>query len=480
MAGSPVTRGLRLLALLALLQVSAVPAQGTATLTAAPVEPAASPLAEAQQPVEASQPEAQRPAEAPQPIVDRATLARFDQPEVAVGRVLAAVNDRMALMPGVAAVKWLSKASIDDPEREVEVLQHVTARATELGLDVPAVKTLFTEQMRLSKELQQRLHDEWSRAGACAPCKSPINITGLRAGIDTVNEGLLLALYLAAPVGSGSTTDLIARTADALWSANVPAPADRVALLNALRAVERRGSATWDRVKASGVLRIGTTGDYAPFSLETGGKLSGADIELALDLASSLKLYPIFVQTSWPTLMADLTSDRFDIALSGISFTPERAAVARFSSPYHQGGKTILARCAQRRKFDTLAEVDRRRVRVIVNPGGTNEKYVRESLRRATIVVHPENRTTFDEIVAGRADVMITDDVEVDLQSRRHPELCRAMAGTLTQGDKRILIASDERLHSVVDSWLSLASLAGLPERHLELAIRQHSQVPAR
>jgi cyclohexadienyl dehydratase len=384
------------------------------------------------------------------------------------------------LMPAVAAVKWISRTPIDDPAREAEVLQQVAARAIQLGLDVAAVRHLFMEQMRLSKELQQRLHDEWRRAGACAPCKSPINITGLRAGIDTVNEGLLVALYLAAPVDPGLATDLTASTADTLWSTNVPAAGDRIALMSALRAVARKGSATWDRVKASGVLRIGTTGDYAPFSLESGDRLSGADIELALDLAASLKLYPIFVRTSWPALMADLKSDRFDIALSGISFTPERAAVARFSSPYHQGGKTIVARCAQRRKFDTLAEVDRRRVRLIVNPGGTNEKYVRESLRKATIIVHPDNRTTFDEIVAGRADVMITDDVEVDLQTRRHPELCRTLPGTLTQGDKRILVANDERLHSVVDSWLSLASLAGLPERYLELAIQQHAEGPGR
>jgi cyclohexadienyl dehydratase len=468
-------RGSRLLVLLAMLQAHAVQSQGPASSPAAPVEPADSTRAEAQQ---AAEPQQQ--VESQQPIVDRASLARFDAPDVAVGRVLAAVNDRMALMPGVAAVKWISKAPVDDPAREAEVLEQVAARAIQLGLDVPAIESLFMEQIRLSKELQQRLHDEWLRAGACAPCKSPINITGLRASIDTVNEGLMVALYLAAPVGSDAAMDPTASTADTLWSTNVPAAADRGALLNALRAVERKGGATWERVKASGVLRIGTTGDYAPFSLESGGTLSGADIELALDLASSLKLYPIFVRTSWPTLMADLESDRFDIALSGISFTPERAAVAQFSSPYHQGGKTILARCAQRNKFDTLAEVDRRRVRVIVNPGGTNEKYVRESLRKATIVVHPENRTTFDEIVAGRADVMITDDVEVDLQTRRHPELCRTLAGTLTQGDKRILVANDERLHSVVNSWLSLASLAGLPERYLQLAIRQHSEGPAR
>ncbi|MGL1530597.1 transporter substrate-binding domain-containing protein, partial [Vibrio parahaemolyticus] len=89
--------------------------------------------------------------------------------------------------------------------------------------------------------------------------------------------------------------------------------------------------------------------------------------------------------------------------------------------------KTILSRCADARKFRAGIEpVDRPEVRVIVNPGGTNEQFVREHLGRARIIVFPDNRGVFEELAAGRADVMITDDVEAMLQSRRHPGLCRA------------------------------------------------------
>src|SRR5690606_40866418 len=57
-------------------------------------------------------------------------------------------------------------------------------------------------------------------------------------------------------------------------------------------------------------------------------------------------------------------------------------------------------------------------VRVVVNPGGTNEKFARERLKRATIVQHPDNNTIFDEIIAGRADLMITDAAETRWQAR--------------------------------------------------------------
>jgi len=64
-----------------------------------------------------------------------------------------------------------------------------------------------------------------------------------------------------------------------------------------------------------------------------------------------------------------------------------------------------------------LTSVDRPKVRVIVNPGGTNEQYVRSNVHHAQIVVYPDNRAIFDEITAGHADVMITDDVEAELQT---------------------------------------------------------------
>ena len=228
-------------------------------------------------------------------------------------------------------------------------------------------------------------------------------------------------------------------------------------------------------MRATHVLRVATTGDYAPFSLEAHGHLSGADIELARDLAAHLGAEPVFVRTSWPSLPDDLRDGRFDVALSGISYTEERAALGLYSAAYHEGGKTLLARCADRERFDTPAELDRPGVRVIVNPGGTNERYVREHVHQAQILVHPDNRGVFAEIAAGRADVMVTDDVEAELQARRRPgQLCRTYPGTLTRGEKRILMLRDPALQVVVDEWLAQAMAAGEPARELERAMRAY------
>jgi cyclohexadienyl dehydratase len=170
--------------------------------------------------------------------------------------------------------------------------------------------------------------------------------------------------------------------------------------------------------------------------------------------------------------MDDFQRHRFDLAMSGISVTPERAARADFSTAYHVDGKTPIARCEDARKFATLEQIDRPEVRVIVNPGGTNERFVRERIKRAAIVVHADNRTIFDELLAGRADVMLTDGIEVELQMHRHPKLCGTMRVPLTQAAKGIMLPRETGIAAEVDAWLAPQVSKGEMRDRLQSAVR--------
>jgi len=87
------------------------------------------------------------------------------------------------------------------------------------------------------------------------------------------------------------------------------------------------------------------------------------------------------------------------MAMGGISITPEREARGLFSRPIMQEGKTPIAGCADQGKYQTLADIDQPGTRVIVNPGGTNERFARTYIRNAEIRVYADNLGILDEII---------------------------------------------------------------------------------
>ena len=167
---------------------------------------------------------------------------------------------------------------------------------------------------------------------------------------------------------------------------------------------------TIERIERRGKILIGTTGDYRPLSFcepET-GEYWGFGIEMAREMAAELGVGIEFVKTSWPTLTADVLADPqiFDLAIGGITITDARRETMLMSDGYLANGKTILCRKSEVDRFQSLADLDKPEVRVMVNPGGLNEKFANENLTHATIIVHQKNEEIPTLVAEGKADVM--------------------------------------------------------------------------
>ena len=184
-------------------------------------------------------------------------------------------------------------------------------------------------------------------------------------------------------------------------------------------------------IAARGTIRIGTTGDYIPMSYRNPqtGAYEGIDAELSQLIADSLGVKIEYVPTSWPTLTADTLAGKFDIALCGISRNYARAKTMAMSDAYGEGafGKTILCRKSDAKKYQSLADIDKPEVRVMINPGGTNEKFAHANLKKAKLIVHQENADIPRQVAEGNADIMITETVE----AARYIELNDKLAASL-------------------------------------------------
>ena len=258
-------------------------------------------------------------------------------------------------------------------------------------------------------------------------------------------RGAVIALVMVAAVFS-SAAPLFAQAA-----ALAPAPAIAAARL--------------DAILAAGKLRVGTTGDYRPFTSlnKATGQYEGYDIDVALALGKVLGVEVEFVATKWPDLSKDFAADKFDIAMGGVSITLPRQKLGFFSNPIMREGKTPIARCADQEKFASVADIDRPATRVIVNPGGTNEAFARGNFKAADIRVHNDNTTIFVEIAEGRADVMVTDASETLFQQKQHPGVLCALHPDkpFDFAEKGYWMQRDVALLEFVNQWLHIAAETG-------------------
>jgi len=222
-----------------------------------------------------------------------------------------------------------------------------------------------------------------------------------------------------------------------------------------------QAQARLEAIVQRGTLRVGMTGDYPPFSTfdPSSGTFRGFDVDVAEAIGKALNVRIEYVRTSWPQLGGDFAVDRFDIAMGGISITPERESKGLFSTAITQDGKTPIARCSDIGKYGSLAEIDRPGTRLIVNPGGTNERFVRANIRNAEIRLYPDNLTIFDAIAKGDADLMITDASETRYQQKLHPGVLCAIHPDqpFDHAQKAYWLQRDAALKAFVDGWISRA-----------------------
>jgi len=216
-----------------------------------------------------------------------------------------------------------------------------------------------------------------------------------------------------------------------------------------------------DDIVKRGSLRVCMTGDYLPFSYfdRATSKFRGFDVDMAEALGKALGVKVAYVRTAWPQLMKDFEADDFDIAMGGVSITLDRQKKGMFSTPVMREGKTPIARCADKDKYQTIADIDRPGTRVIVNPGGTNERFARANIKSAEIRTYDDNVTIFDEIANGNADLMMTDASETRYQQKLHAGVLCAVHPDrpFDFAEKAYWLQRDPALKGFVDQWLHIA-----------------------
>lgn len=193
--------------------------------------------------------------------------------------------------------------------------------------------------------------------------------------------------------------------------------------------IELSKDSTLEGILRRGRLRVGFEPGYMPFEMidkrsglrqrkiRSGdvrfkgqqANFIGFDIDIAREMARELgvKLEP--VNTSWPSIIPALNLGRFDIIISGMSVTPERAKKVDFANPYMTVGQTVLVHKKHKGKVASYRDLNHARYTVVSKPGTTGEEAVKKYMPKSRYLPKDTEMEGAMAVMKGEADAFVYD-----------------------------------------------------------------------
>ncbi len=175
---------------------------------------------------------------------------------------------------------------------------------------------------------------------------------------------------------------------------------------------------TWERVRETGILRVGMDASLPPFeAIAADGSLVGFDVDLARELSQRLGAEPQFVANlPYDGLYDALRARRVDVVVSALVVNPARTADFAYSSPYFDAGPVLVLHQGER-TIGSLAHLigdreDERSLAVVL--GTPADREARDWARRAeglTVVQFPTAAQALGAVEVGQIDAALVDHV---------------------------------------------------------------------
>ena len=224
------------------------------------------------------------------------------------------ISQRLNYMKDVAAYKWVNGLPIEDLQREDVVLRGAVLAGLQRGITTESSRVFFQAQIAAAKEIQNYWFQAWE-AGNEPPSAPPDLNNVVRPALLRLGNRIVEVL---GPVSASRWEHF-----NNILQVEGLSDSSRARIFRGLGAIDFYPD-QWEQINASGILRVGTTGDYPPCTLQEGNAYSGIDLDLAENLAVYLGLDLVVIPTRWPTLSEDLTAGKFDMAMGGVSITDAR------------------------------------------------------------------------------------------------------------------------------------------------------------
>jgi polar amino acid transport system substrate-binding protein len=173
-------------------------------------------------------------------------------------------------------------------------------------------------------------------------------------------------------------------------------------------------------------LVVGMELAYPPFEMrDSNNQPDGISVRMAEDLAKHLGRPLKIEDTAWDGIIPSLKSGQIDLIISSMTRTPERAENIDFSDGYVTNGLCMLvAKDSEIRSVDDLPASNGK---VAVKLATTGHIWAQQELEGVELLVLDEAATCVLEVVQGRADAFIYDQISIYRFWRENEETTQAI-----------------------------------------------------
>ena len=246
-------------------------------------------------------------------------------------------------------------------------------------------------------------------------------------------------------------------------------------LLSALLIVSSAFAASVTDIKKKGVLILGTDPTFQPFEFKgSDGQITGFDIDIAKAVAKDLGVKLRIVAVGFGALMPQsVTSGRVDMAMSGITITPERAKVVGFSGPYYRSAQVFIVKAGNLKKFAWPADVKGKMIGVQANTTGQFAAQDTLKPKGAVLKVYDDFAAGLADVQSGRIDALLGDAPTVTSLKVRLPGQFEQAGKALVAEDYGMVFAKGSDLAAAADRTLARIKASGEYQKLLDRWIVQ-------
>lgn len=168
-------------------------------------------------------------------------------------------------------------------------------------------------------------------------------------------------------------------------------------------------------------LIVGMELAYPPFETKDDkGEPSGISVDLAKALGEFLERPVKIENTNWDGLIPSLQTGKVDVVISSMTITDERKEVVDFSVPYSHSYLALLVN--NKSGVTTIDDLDQNGKVIDVKKGTIGSVYAKKHLTNATVNALSSENAAVTEVIQGKADAFIYDQLTVYRQHQANKE----------------------------------------------------------